>query len=61
MIQENFSLILFLLTFFSSFWKDKAPYEAKAAKRKAEYEKQIKAYNKKQVCLPFLMRDFILG
>ena len=26
---------------------EKAPYEAKAAKRKAEYEKQIKAYNKK--------------
>lgn len=29
--------------------KEKAPYEAKAAKRKAEYEKQMKAYNKKQV------------
>ncbi|ONI03706.1 hypothetical protein PRUPE_6G276300 [Prunus persica] len=27
---------------------EKAPYEAKAAKRKAEYEKQMKAYNKKQ-------------
>uniref|UniRef100_I1J7B1 HMG box domain-containing protein n=1 Tax=Glycine max TaxID=3847 RepID=I1J7B1_SOYBN len=33
-------------------WKSlssaKAPYEAKAAKRKAEYEKLIKAYEKKQ-------------
>ncbi|CAI9097313.1 OLC1v1033705C5 [Oldenlandia corymbosa var. corymbosa] len=28
---------------------EKAPYEAKAAKRKAEYEKLINAYNKKQV------------
>ncbi|KAK4766737.1 hypothetical protein SAY87_008379 [Trapa incisa] len=27
---------------------EKAPYEAKAAKKKAEYEKLIKAYNKKQ-------------
>ncbi|RWR78800.1 high mobility group B protein 1-like protein isoform X1 [Cinnamomum micranthum f. kanehirae] len=27
---------------------EKAPYEAKAAKRKADYEKQISAYNKKQ-------------
>ncbi|XP_020684658.1 high mobility group B protein 3-like [Dendrobium catenatum] len=27
---------------------EKAPYEAKAAKRKIEYEKQISAYNKKQ-------------
>ncbi|NP_001235556.1 High mobility group B protein 1-like [Glycine max] len=27
---------------------EKAPYEAKAAKRKAEYEKLIKAYEKKQ-------------
>ena len=27
---------------------EKAPYEAKAAKRKAEYEKLIKAYDKKQ-------------
>ncbi|CAI9097311.1 OLC1v1033705C4 [Oldenlandia corymbosa var. corymbosa] len=27
---------------------EKAPYEAKAAKRKAEYEKLINAYNKKQ-------------
>ena len=29
--------------------KEKAPFEAKAAKRKAEYEKQMKAYNKKLV------------
>jgi len=29
--------------------KEKAPYEAKAAKRKAEYEKLMKAYDKKQV------------
>ncbi|XP_027177276.1 high mobility group B protein 1 [Coffea eugenioides] len=27
---------------------DKAPYEAKAAKRKSEYERLINAYNKKQ-------------
>ncbi|KAL7248536.1 hypothetical protein ACSBR2_003300 [Camellia fascicularis] len=27
---------------------EKAPYEAKAAKKKSEYEKVIKAYNKKQ-------------
>ncbi|KAI7734119.1 hypothetical protein M8C21_033195 [Ambrosia artemisiifolia] len=27
---------------------EKAPYEAKAAKRKTEYEKVMKAYNKKQ-------------
>ncbi|MFS7904555.1 putative chromatin remodeling & transcriptional activation HMG family [Helianthus anomalus] len=27
---------------------EKAPYEAKAAKRKTEYEKLMKAYNKKQ-------------
>ncbi|KAJ9548889.1 hypothetical protein OSB04_021432 [Centaurea solstitialis] len=27
---------------------EKAPYEAKAAKRKSEYEKQMNAYNKKQ-------------
>lgn len=41
-----------LLTFSSlPSQKEKAPYEAKAAKRKAEYEKQMKAYNKKQVCL----------
>ncbi|EOY07223.1 hypothetical protein QUC31_011456 [Theobroma cacao] len=27
---------------------EKAPYEAKAAKRKADYEKQMNAYNRKQ-------------
>lgn len=31
------------------FMKEKAPYEAKAAKRKADYEKQMNAYNRKQV------------
>lgn len=31
--------------------KEKAPYEAKAAKRKAEYEKLINAYNNKQVSI----------
>jgi len=43
--------INFLINFDSSLWnvKEKAPYEAKAAKRKAEYEKLIKAYEKKQV------------
>lgn len=30
-------------------WQEKAPYEAKAAKRKSEYEKLMTAYNKKQV------------
>ncbi|KAL0919696.1 hypothetical protein M5K25_011810 [Dendrobium thyrsiflorum] len=34
----NHSLVLY----------EKAPYEAKAAKRKSEYEKLISAYNKKQ-------------
>ena len=29
--------------------KEKGPYETKAEKRKAEYEKQMKVYNKKQV------------
>lgn len=29
--------------------KEKAPYEAKSGQRKVEYEKQMKAYNKKQV------------
>ena len=31
------------------FMKEKAVYEAKAAKRKADYEKQLNLYNKKQV------------
>lgn len=30
-------------------FQEKAPYEAKAAKRKTDYEKQMVAYNKKQV------------
>lgn len=34
--------------------KEKAQYEAKAAKRKTDYEKQMKAYNKKQVDIPDL-------
>ncbi|KAF8402668.1 hypothetical protein HHK36_010757 [Tetracentron sinense] len=29
-------------------WQEKAPYEAKAAKRKSEHEKLMSAYNKKQ-------------
>lgn len=32
-----------------AYWQEKAPYEAKAAKRKSEYEKLMAAYNKKQV------------
>ena len=32
-------------------WQEKAPYEAKAAQRKLDYEKVMKAYNKKQVNL----------
>ena len=31
------------------FMKEKSVYEAKAAKRKADYEKQMNLYNKKQV------------
>lgn len=56
--MNNFSYITNFL--FSTFLcKEKAPYEAKAAKRKAEYEKQIKAYNKKLVRLvcQFLLED----
>lgn len=34
--------------------QEKAPYEAKAAKRKSEYEKLMNAYNKKQVISFFL-------
>lgn len=30
-------------------FQEKAPYVAKAEKRKAEYEKNMKAYNKRQV------------
>jgi hypothetical protein len=37
------------MSFTSSFVKEKAPYEEKAAKRKAEYEKQMDAYNKNLV------------
>lgn len=29
-------------------FQEKAPFEAKAAKRKSEYEKQMNAYNNKQ-------------
>lgn len=32
-------------------FQDKAPYEAKAAKRKSDYEKLMAAYNKKQVII----------
>lgn len=35
--------------------QEKAPYVAKAAKRKAEYEKIIASFDKKQVFLFFLM------
>lgn len=31
------------------FWQEKAPYEAKATKRKGDYQKLMTAYNKKQV------------
>lgn len=34
-------------------WQEKAPYEAKAAKRKQEYEKLMNAYNKKEVKYSF--------
>lgn len=44
-------------------WQEKAPYEAKAAKRKQEYEKLMNAYNKKQVkypfCIFFLFTSFL--
>lgn len=39
----------------TSGWQDKAPYEAKAAKRKVEYEKLMNAYNKKQEVNPRLL------
>lgn len=32
-------------------FQEKAPYEAKAAKRKSDYEKLMAAYNKKQVII----------
>lgn len=41
--------------FFALVGKEKAPYEAKAAKRKADYEKQMKAYNKKQVGISYIL------
>lgn len=39
----------FLIAIFLHLLKEKAPYEAKAAKKKADYEKLMTAYNKKQV------------
>lgn len=42
--------------FFALVGKEKAPYEAKAAKRKADYEKQMKAYNKKQVDITYISK-----
>lgn len=39
----------FLTAIFLHLLKEKAPYEAKAAKKKADYEKLMNAYNKKQV------------
>lgn len=41
------------------FCQEKAPFEAKAAKRKADYEKVMKAYNKKQV--PSLLVHLVLN
>lgn len=43
------SLVWDWLDFHLFFFKEKAPYEEKAAKRKAEYEKQMDAYNKNMV------------
>ncbi|KAM7526473.1 hypothetical protein LguiA_016375 [Lonicera macranthoides] len=38
---------------------EKAPYEAKAAKRKVDYEKLMKAYDKKQASIFYLYSGFI--
>lgn len=38
---------------FAAQMQEKAPYEAKAAKKKGEYEKLMSAYNKKQVSAEF--------
>lgn len=46
------------------FQKEKAPYEAKAAKKKAEYDKVLRAYNKKQVnsySMPLFIRYYLCG
>lgn len=39
-------------------FQEKAPYVAKAEKRKVEYEKNIKAYNKKLVNQMSIMCQF---
>ena len=36
-------------------FQDKAPYVAKAEKRKSDYEKELKAYNKRQVITHYVM------
>lgn len=38
-----------LISKWTGFWQEKAPYEAKSAQMKSEYEKLMIAYNKKQV------------
>lgn len=45
----------YFLKLYCPVWKEKAPYEAKAAKKKSEYEKVMKAYNKKQVNISLLL------
>lgn len=50
---EKFMLVAYILPP-SVVLQEKAPFEAKAAKRKLDYEKLMTAYNKKQVGLnPF--------
>ena len=46
-LMKGFILLLISISVLIS--KEKAPYEAKAARRKAEYEKLMNAYNTKQV------------
>lgn len=56
---EKFMLVAYILPP-SVVLQEKAPFEAKAAKRKLDYEKLMTAYNKKQVGLnPFFF--FFIG
>jgi hypothetical protein len=55
-----FGCVLYLLKLYCLLSKEKAPYEAKAAKKKSEYEKVMKAYNKKQVNISHLILFFVL-
>jgi hypothetical protein len=55
-VQLPCRLHSYLFLYWTGIWQEKAPYEAKAAKRKSDYEKLMTAYNKKQVkyfCIVF--------